>query len=130
MQAAAKLVKPTIIFPDATPCNIVSRLSISEDSAIWAAFRRHKKVGTLGFPKRESFVTNRGFRDLLDMTTPGMNGFETAAHMPQIAPAVKIIFYSIHEIPTIARLSGEGAFVSKSSSPEELTTTINRALYG
>jgi hypothetical protein len=52
---AAKLVKPTTIFPDATPCNIVSRLSISEDSAIWAAFRPDKKVGTLGFPKREPF---------------------------------------------------------------------------
>jgi DNA-binding NarL/FixJ family response regulator len=61
---------------------------------------------------------------------PGMNGFETAAHMRQIAPAVKTIFYSIHEIPTIARLSGEAAFASKSSSPEELTTTVNLVLHG
>jgi DNA-binding NarL/FixJ family response regulator len=65
---------------------------------------------------------------ILDLTMPGMNGFETAAHMRQITPSVKIIFYSIHEIPTTARLSGGDAFVSKSSSPQELTMTVNRVL--
>jgi len=67
---------------------------------------------------------------ILDVSMPGMNGFEAAAQMRRIAPSVKIIFYSIHEIPTVARLSGGDAFVSKASSPRELTTTINRVLHG
>jgi DNA-binding NarL/FixJ family response regulator len=66
---------------------------------------------------------------ILDLTMPGMNGFQTAEQMRQIAPSVKIIFYSIHEIPIVARLSGADAFVSKSSSPQELTTTVNRVLH-
>jgi DNA-binding NarL/FixJ family response regulator len=66
---------------------------------------------------------------ILDLTMPGMNGFQTATQMRQIAPSVKIIFYSIHEMPTVARLSGADAFVSKSSSPQELATTVNRVLH-
>ena len=67
---------------------------------------------------------------ILDLSMPRMNGFETAAQMRLIAPSVKIIFYSIHEIPTAARLSGGDAFVCKSSDPQELTMTINRVLQG
>ena len=67
---------------------------------------------------------------ILDVTMPGMNGFEAAAQMRKIAPSVKIIFYSIHEIPTAARLSGGDAFVSKASSLQELTMTVNRVLHG
>ena len=67
---------------------------------------------------------------ILDVTMPGMNGFEAAAQMRLIAPSVKIIFYSIHEIPTAARLSGGDAFVSKASSPRELTATVDRVLHG
>jgi DNA-binding NarL/FixJ family response regulator len=63
---------------------------------------------------------------ILDLTMPGMNGFETAAGIRQIAPWVKIVFFSIHEIPTAARLSGADAFISKSSAPQELVTTVNR----
>ena len=67
---------------------------------------------------------------ILDVTMPGMNGFETAAQMRLVAPSVKIVFYSVHDIPTAARVSGGDAFVCKASSPRELTTTINRVLYG
>jgi DNA-binding NarL/FixJ family response regulator len=67
---------------------------------------------------------------ILDLSMPGMNGFETAAHIRLIAPSVKIIFYSIHEIPTVSRLSGGDAFVCKSSSPKELATTVNRVAEG
>jgi two-component SAPR family response regulator len=35
---------------------------------------------------------------------PGRNGFEAAAQMRLIAPSVKIIFYSVHDIPTAARV--------------------------
>jgi len=65
---------------------------------------------------------------ILDLTMPGMNGFETAAQMRLIAPSVKIIFYSIHEIPSVVWFSGADAFVSKSSHPRELAMTVNRVL--
>ena len=65
---------------------------------------------------------------ILDVTMPGMNGFETAARMRQIAPSVKIIFYSIHEIPASARISGGDAFISKASASQELIMTVNRVM--
>jgi two-component system response regulator NreC len=65
---------------------------------------------------------------ILDLTMPGMNGFETAARMRQIAPSIKIEFYSIHEIPTTARLSGGNAFISKASASQELVMTVNRVV--
>src|ERR1700730_14776952 len=66
---------------------------------------------------------------ILDLSMPGMNGFETAARMRLVAAAIKIIFFSIHETPATARISEGGAFVSKSSSPQELTMTVNRVLH-
>jgi len=67
---------------------------------------------------------------ILDVTMPQMNGFEAATQMRLIEPSVKIIFYSIHEIPATARFSGGDAFVSKSSSRQELTATVDRVLHG
>src|ERR1700692_834884 len=51
---------------------------------------------------------------ILDLSMPGMNGFETAAKMRLIAPSTKIVFFSAHEIPNTARWAGADAFVSKS----------------
>ena len=65
---------------------------------------------------------------ILDLSMPGINGFETAEQILAIAPSVRIVFFSAHEIPATARLVGADAFVSKSSSLEELTLTVNRAL--
>jgi DNA-binding NarL/FixJ family response regulator len=65
---------------------------------------------------------------ILDLTMPGMNGFETAARMREIAPAVKIVFYSIHEIPASARISGGDAFISKAAASQELIMTVNRVM--
>jgi DNA-binding NarL/FixJ family response regulator len=65
---------------------------------------------------------------ILDLTMPGMNGFETAAKIRLIAPSMRIVFFSIHEIPSTARLVGADAFVSKSSAPQELVLTVNRVL--
>ena len=65
---------------------------------------------------------------ILDLTMPGMNGFETAARMREIAPTVKIVFYSIHEIPASARISGGDAFISKAAASQELIMTVNRVM--
>jgi DNA-binding NarL/FixJ family response regulator len=65
---------------------------------------------------------------ILDLTMPGLTGFQTAAQIRQIAPSIKIIFFTIHDIPSSAWWIGADACVSKSSTLEELTLTVNRVL--
>jgi DNA-binding NarL/FixJ family response regulator len=65
---------------------------------------------------------------ILDLSMPGMNGFETAAKIRQIAPSTKIVFFSVHEIPATARWAGADAFVSKSSTLRDLALTVSRVL--
>jgi DNA-binding NarL/FixJ family response regulator len=65
---------------------------------------------------------------ILDLSMPGMNGFETAARILAIAPSVKIVFFSAHEVPATARSVGADAFVSKSSRLEELTLAVSHVL--
>jgi DNA-binding NarL/FixJ family response regulator len=65
---------------------------------------------------------------ILDLSMPGMNGFETAAKIRQIAPSTKIILFSVHEIPTTALWAGADAFVSKSSTLRDLALTVQRVL--
>src|SRR6266849_6152757 len=65
---------------------------------------------------------------ILDLSMPGMNGFETAAKIRLIAPSIRIVFFSVHEIPSTALWVGADAFVSKSSSGQELVFTLNRVL--
>ncbi len=66
---------------------------------------------------------------ILDLSMPGMNGFETAARIRLIAPSARIVIFSIHDIPTTARWVGADAFVSKSSPLQELALTVNRVLH-
>src|SRR5216684_1842176 len=35
---------------------------------------------------------------ILDLSMPGMNGFETAAIIRLIAPSIRIVFFSAHEL--------------------------------
>jgi DNA-binding NarL/FixJ family response regulator len=65
---------------------------------------------------------------ILDVSMPGMNGFETAVKILTIAPSVRIVFFSAHEIPATARWVGADAFVSKSSALQELFLAVNRVL--
>jgi DNA-binding NarL/FixJ family response regulator len=65
---------------------------------------------------------------ILDLTMPGLTGFQTAAKIREIAPAIRIIFFTIHDIPSSAWWVGADACVSKSSPLEELTLTVNRVL--
>jgi two-component system, NarL family, nitrate/nitrite response regulator NarL len=61
---------------------------------------------------------------ILDLSMPVMNGFEAAAEIRRIAPSIKIVFLSVHDVPTTAREVGADAFVSKTSSAQELIATI------
>ncbi len=65
---------------------------------------------------------------ILDLTMPGMNGFETAANIVTVAPSMRIVFFSAHEVPATAQWVGADAFVSKSSALEELLLTVSRVL--
>jgi DNA-binding NarL/FixJ family response regulator len=65
---------------------------------------------------------------ILDLSMPGMNGFETAAKLRSIAPSIRIVFFSVHEIPSTALWIGADAFVSKSSALQDLVLTVNRVL--
>jgi DNA-binding NarL/FixJ family response regulator len=65
---------------------------------------------------------------ILDLTMPVMGGFDTAKRIRRVAPSTRIIFFSIHETPTTARLVGADAFVSKASAAQDLARTIDRVL--
>lgn len=65
---------------------------------------------------------------ILDLTMPKMGGFDTAKRIRQFAPATRIVFFSIHEMPTTARLVGADAFVSKASAAKELAQAINQVV--
>ena len=61
---------------------------------------------------------------VLDLMLPIMNGYETAARIRKIAPSTKIVFFSLHEIPSSAQMVGADAFVPKSHLADELASTI------
>lgn len=63
---------------------------------------------------------------ILDLSMPGLNGFETATEMRRIAPFTTIILFSIHEIPVSAKAAGADAFVSKTAGLRPLLATIDR----
>ena len=67
---------------------------------------------------------------ILDLTMPVMGGFDTAKRIRQVAPDTRIVFFSIHETPTTARLVGADAFVSKASAAKDLANTIQNVLEG
>ena len=61
---------------------------------------------------------------ILDLTMPVMNGFEAAEEIRRIAPYTKIVFFSLHQTPSTARLVGANAFVHKGSAVEDLPRTL------
>lgn len=65
---------------------------------------------------------------ILDLTMPGMNGFEAAEKILEVSPSVRIVFFSAHEIPATARMVGADAFVSKSSCLKELALAVKLAV--
>ena len=65
---------------------------------------------------------------ILDLTMPSLNGFDAALEIKRVAPSTKIILFSIHEIPSTARIIGADAFIKKGCPPEELIHAIQRVL--
>lgn len=63
---------------------------------------------------------------VLDLSLPGMSGFDTAIEMRRIAPQLKLILFSIHDVPTTARRCGADAFVSKAAGVRALLDAIDR----
>ena len=61
---------------------------------------------------------------ILDLSMPGMNGFEAAEKIRRSAPSTKIVFFSVHDIPASARMAGGDAFVPKSADAGELISAI------
>jgi len=65
---------------------------------------------------------------ILDLTMPVLSGLDAAKQIREIAPSTRIVFFSIHEMPTAAQLVGADAFVSKSLAAEQLSKTIDVVL--
>jgi DNA-binding NarL/FixJ family response regulator len=49
-----------------------------------------------------------------------------AREIRRVAPSIKIIFHTIHDVPSTASEVSADAFVSKSASAQELIATIER----
>jgi DNA-binding NarL/FixJ family response regulator len=65
---------------------------------------------------------------ILDLSMPVMGGVEAARRIRQVAPSTRIVFLSMHETPSTARLVGADAFVSKSCAAQDLAKTIYSVL--
>jgi two-component system nitrate/nitrite response regulator NarL len=71
---------------------------------------------------------------LLDINMPVMNGIHAAFEIRRIAPATKILFFTVQESTPEAeaavRLLGADGFVNKSCAGTELIPAVRRLLNG
>jgi DNA-binding NarL/FixJ family response regulator len=65
---------------------------------------------------------------ILDLTMPVMNGIETAEEIRRIAPSIKIVLFSMHDMPSTAQMLRADAFVAKSSAARDLPVALERVL--
>jgi DNA-binding NarL/FixJ family response regulator len=65
---------------------------------------------------------------ILDLSLPGMNGFEVAKEIRRIAPYTKIVFFTMHDVPATALEVGADGFVLKSAGIEALEKTLETVL--
>lgn len=65
---------------------------------------------------------------ILDLTMPVMSGYEAVQEIRRISPSTKILFFTMHDIPTTARQTGADAFVTKSGDPQEVIAAIERLM--
>ena len=70
---------------------------------------------------------------VLDISMPGMNGFQAARKIHATHPDVKLIFVSVHRDASYvadAFRAGASAYVSKSALASDLLTAVSEALAG
>jgi two-component system nitrate/nitrite response regulator NarL len=68
---------------------------------------------------------------VLDLTMPVMNGLQAASRIRQLAPATKVLIFSVHDTPLMKELSslvGAHAYLRKTASLQELLNTISLLL--
>ncbi len=70
---------------------------------------------------------------VLDVSLPGLNGFEAARKLEQLIPSPRLIFYSMHGQADYVREAfnaGASAYVCKTSASAELSRAVREALRG
>lgn len=70
---------------------------------------------------------------LLDISMPGMNGFDAAALLQKAYPALRILFLSMHEEPEYVirgMKSGSSGYLLKSADKKELVSAIRKVYEG
>lgn len=68
---------------------------------------------------------------VLDISMPGMDGFETARQIRRFSPASEIVFLSQHDSLEVVRqafLAGARGYVVKSDIAQELLTALRDAM--
>lgn len=70
---------------------------------------------------------------VLDISMPGMNGFQAARRIHGSHPEVKLVFVSVHRDPSYvadAFRAGASAYVTKNALASDLLTAVSEALAG
>jgi DNA-binding NarL/FixJ family response regulator len=70
---------------------------------------------------------------ILDVTMPGMSGFETASRIRALNTGIRVLIFTMHESPRIAedvREAGAQGFVQKSQAARDLIIAVERLLAG
>jgi two-component system, NarL family, invasion response regulator UvrY len=70
---------------------------------------------------------------VMDLTMPGMGGFETIRRIRTQGPEARIVVFTMHDDPIIAARAlraGVHSYVTKTSAPLELVEAVKRAAQG
>jgi DNA-binding NarL/FixJ family response regulator len=70
---------------------------------------------------------------VLDISMPVMNGIEAAREIRRVAPAIKILIFSMNDAPQVegaARQAGADAIVEKNVPPALLIKAVERLIGG
>ena len=70
---------------------------------------------------------------VVDLSMPGLNGFDVCREIRQIAPATRVVLVSADDneaLRSAAARFGAAAFVTKSEAADELELAIQRAVRG
>jgi DNA-binding NarL/FixJ family response regulator len=69
---------------------------------------------------------------VMDIVMPGIDGIAATYELHQVAPKTKVVLISSHYTPeeaaSIARLFGDGSFVTKAAAGKDLIPAVSRML--